>query len=409
MDKRVKLTKRLVEAVAPPQSGELNLWDSEVPGFGLRVRTGGRRVYVVEYRNRERRKRRMTLGPHGRLTVDAARKKARQAMAAVGRGEDPADAQLAERAAPTLTELAKRYLEEHARPKKKPASVEADARILRLYVLPALGRRKVNALGLREVAELHHAMRDKPIQANRTLALLSKMFGLAERWGFRPPSSNPCRGVDHFPERPRERFLSATELARLGAVLSEEEQAQPFVVLAIRLMVLSGARRDEVLTLRWSEVNFERACLALPDSKTGAKLVPLGPAALALLSDAPRLEGNPYVIPGHRTGGRLVGLQKPWARIRARAGLADLRLHDLRHTFASYGAAAGLGLPVLGAILGHRSHATTARYTHFADDPRQAGAARISGEIAAALNGRQAGEVIPMRPGGHASAGGGGQ
>jgi integrase len=135
----------------------------------------------------------------------------------------------------------------------------------------------------------------------------------------------------------------------------------------------------------------------------------LGPAALALLSDAPRLEGNPHVIPGHRTGGRLVGLQKPWVRIRARAGLADLRLHDLRHTFASYGAAAGLGLPVLGAILGHRSHATTARYTHFADDPRQAGAARISGEIAAALNGRQAGEMIPMRPGGRAIAGGGGQ
>src|SRR5438270_3199932 len=239
MAERVKLTKRLVEGVTPPPSGELNLWDTEVPGFGLRVRAGGRRVYIIEYRNRERRKRRITLGPHGKLTVDQARKRARQDIAAVGRGEDPADVQLTERRALTFAELAKRYLEQHARPKKKPASVAADERILRLYVLPALGRRKVNAVGLREVADLHHSMRDKPVQANRTLALLSKMLGLAERWGYRPPSSNPCRGVDHFPERPRERFLSASELARLGAVLSEEEKDQPFVVLAIRLLVLS--------------------------------------------------------------------------------------------------------------------------------------------------------------------------
>lgn len=396
MAERVKLTKRLVEGVTPPPSGELNLWDTEVPGFGLRVRAGGRRVYIVEYRNRDRRKRRITLGPHGKLTVDQARKRARQDIAAVGRGEDPADVQLTERRAPTFAELAKRYLEQHARPKKKPASVAADERILRLYVLPALGRRTVNAVGLREVADLHHSMRDKPVQANRTLALLSKMLGLAERWGYRPPSSNPCRGVDHFPERPRERFLSASELARLGAVLSEEEKDQPFVVLAIRLLVLSGARRDEVLNLRWSEVNFERACLALPDSKTGAKLIALGPAALELLSNAPRMEGNPHVIPGHRTAARLVGLQKPWVQIRTRAGLGSLRLHDLRHTFASYGAAAGLGLPVLGAILGHRSHATTARYAHLADDPRQAGAARISAEIAAALNRRPVGELIQI-------------
>ena len=397
MGRRVRLTKRLVEGAAAPQAGEINLWDSEAPGFGLRVRAGGSRVYVVEYRNREQRKRRITLGPHGRLTVEQARERARQALAAVGRGEDPAEARIEERAAPTVAELAGRYLEQHARPKKKPASIGADERILRLFVLPALGRRRVAALGLKEIADLHHAMRDKPVQANRMLALLSKMLGLAERWGLRPLGSNPCRGVDRFPERRRDRFLSAAELERLGAVLSEEEPADPFVVLAIRLLLLSGARRDEVLTLRWSEVNFERACLSLPDSKTGAKLIPLGPAALALLADAPRLEGNPYVIPGRRTGGRLIGLQRPWVHIRERAGLRDLRLHDLRHTFASIGAAAGLGLPVLGAILGHRSQATTARYAHLADDPRQAGAARISSEIAAALNGRQAGEVIPFK------------
>jgi integrase len=394
MVRRVKVTKRVVEGTAAPQSGELNLWDTEVPGFGLRLRAGGSRVYVVEYRNREQRKRRLTLGPHGRLTVEQARKLATQTMAAVGRGEDPAEARNEERAAPTVAELAKRYLDQHAKPKKKALSIAADERILRLYVLPALGRRRAAAIALKDIADLHHEMRDKPVQANRMLALLSKMFNLAERWGLRSPGSNPCRGVDRFPERRRERFLSAGELERLGAVLDEVEPAEPFVVLAIRLLLLSGARRDEVLTLRWSEVNFERACLSLPDSKTGAKLIPLGPAPLSALAAAPRLEGNPFVIPGRRIAGRLVGLQRPWARIRERAGLGDLRLHDLRHTFASYGAAAGLGLPVLGAILGHRNQATTARYAHLADDPRQAGAARISGEIAAALNGRQAAEVI---------------
>jgi integrase len=397
MGRRVRLTKRLVEGTAAPQTGEVNLWDSEAPGFGLRVRAGGSRVYVVEYRNREQRKRRITLGPHGRLTVEQARERARQALAAVGRGEDPAEARLEERSAPTVAELAKRYLDQHAKPKKKPVSIAADERILRLYVLPALGRRRAAAIGLKEIADLHHAMRDKPIQANRMLALLSKMFGLAERWGLRPPGANPCRGIDRFPERRRERFLSAAELERLGAILDDEESEDPFVVLAIRLLLLSGARRDEVLALRWSEVNFDRACLSLPDSKTGAKLIPLGPPALVVLSGAPRLEGNPYVIPGRRIGGRLVGLQRPWVRIRERAGLPDLRLHDLRHTFASFGAAAGLGLPVLGAILGHRNQATTARYAHLADDPRQAGAARISGEIAAALNGRPAAEVIAFK------------
>ena len=386
--RRVKITKRVVDTVVAPASGEVNVWDSEVPGFSLRVRSTGSRVYVVEYRNRAQRKRRVTLGRHGRLTVEQARDLARQVLAAVARGEDPAEERRERRSAPTFDELASRYLEQHAVPKKKVSSTAADARVLRLYVLPSLGRRTVAEVGLKDVASLHSAMRDKPIQANRMLALLSKMFTLAERWGLRPPHSNPCRGIDRYPEKRRERFLSGAELARLGEVLDEEERHDPFVVLAIRLLLLTGARRDEVLTLRWSQVDFERAALCLPDSKTGAKVIPLGPAALELLVRAPRIEGSLYVIPGRRGGGRLVGVHRPWVRIREKAGLGDVRLHDLRHSFASIGAAAGLGLPVLGAILGHSHPATTARYAHLADDPRRAAAARISDEIAAALNNR---------------------
>jgi integrase len=392
--RRVKITKRMVDAVVPPTAGEMNLWDSEVPGFSLRVRSTGSRVYVVEYRNRTQRKRRVTLGRHGRLTVEQARDLARQVLAAVARGEDPAEERQESRSAPTFDELASRYLEQHAAPKKKPSSTAADARVLRLYLLPSLGRRKVAEVGLKDIASLHNAMRDKPVQANRTLALLSKMFSLAERWGLRPPNSNPCRGIDRYPEKRRERFLSGAELARLGAVLDEEERHNLFVVLAIRLLLLTGARRNEVLTLRWSQVNLERSALRLPDSKTGAKVIPLGPTALELLVTAPRLEGNPYVIPGRRVNGRLVGIHRPWVRIREKAGLGDIRLHDLRHSFASVGAAAGLGLPVLGAILGHGHPATTARYAHLADDPRRAAAARISDEIAAALSNRPTGEQL---------------
>lgn len=391
MHQRVKITKRTVDGIDPPTSGEVNLWDSEVPGFSLRVRSSGSKVYVVEYRNRANRKRRVTLGVHGRLTVDQARDLAREIFAAVARGEDPAEERQESRSAPTLSDLAARYLEQHAAPKKKPSSAAADERVLRLYVLPNLGRRKVEEIRLKDMADLHNAMRAKPIQANRTIALLSKMFNLAERWGLRPYGSNPCRGIDRFREKRRERFLSAAEIARLGTVLDAEEPTEPFIVLAIRLLLLTGARRNEVLTLRWSDVDFERAALRLPDSKTGAKVIPLGPPVLALLAAAPRLEDNPYVIPGRRTGGRLVGLHRPWVAIRERAGLGDLRLHDLRHSFASIGAAAGLGLPILGAILGHRHPATTARYAHFDDDPRRAAAVRISNEIASALNNRSDG------------------
>src|SRR4051812_34084798 len=172
MSRRAKITKRAIDAIVPPASGEINLWDSEVPGFGLRVRYTGSRVYVVEYRNRAQRKRRVTLGPHGRLTVDQARDLARQILAAVARGEDPAQERQEDRSAPTFVELATRYLEQHAALKKKPSSTAADKRVLRQYLLPVLGARKVAEIGLRDIADLHNAIRSKPVQANRTLAVL---------------------------------------------------------------------------------------------------------------------------------------------------------------------------------------------------------------------------------------------
>jgi integrase len=397
---RAKITKRLLDSLHAPAGGEVKVWDTELRGFVVRVRASGRRWFAVEWM-RERRTRRLSLGEFGTLTVDQARERAKKILGRIAHGEDPAAQRAEERAAPTVAELARRYLEEHAGPKKKRSSVEGDERLLRLYVLPALGRRKVAVVGLKDVADLHHGLRAKPVQANRVLALVSKMLNLAETWGLRPLHSNPCRRIGRFRESKRERFLSGAELRRLGEALSAVEQDRsedPGAVLAVRLLLLTGARRDEILGLRWENVDLDTGTLNLPDSKTGKKSIPLGPAAVELLAAAPRLEGSLYVIPGRRRlDAPFVGIQRPWARIRARAGLGNVRLHDLRHSFASVGVAANLGLPVLGAILGHRHPATTARYAHLDDDPRRAAAARISNQIAADLNGQPAGEVIPFK------------
>lgn len=396
---RAKITKRLLDSLEPPAAGEVKVWDTELRGFVVRVRASGRRWFAVEWM-REHRTRRLSLGEFGALTVEQARDRAKKVLARVAHGEDPAAERAEERTAPTVADLARRYLEEHAGPKKKASSVEGDERILRCYVLPALGRRKAAAVGLKEVSDLHHSLRSKPIQANRVLALVSKMLNLAETWGLRSLHSNPCPRIARFKERKRERFLSGAELRRLGEALSAVERdctEDPAAVLAIRLLLLTGARRDEILDLRWQDVDLDTGTLNLPDSKTGKKSIPLGPAAVELLAAAPRLVGSPYVIPGRRQEGRFVGIQRPWARIRERAGLGDVRLHDIRHSFASVGVAANLGLPVLGAILGHRHPATTARYAHLDDDPRRAAAARISNQIAADLNGQPAGEVVPFK------------
>ncbi len=236
-----------------------------------------------------------------------------------------------------------------------------------------------------DVTKLHHANRAAPYQANRVLAVLSKMFNLAERWGLRPDGSNPCRHVEKFAERKRERMLSPAELARLGEALTAYD-GSPYAIAAVKLLVFTGARLGEVLGLRWEWIDFERGEARLPDSKTGAKTLHLPPPALAVLAELPRLDGNPFVIAGAKPGAALVNLEKPWRAIRQAAGLDDVRLHDLRHAFASVAASSGMGLPIIGKMLGHSQPATTARYAHLASDPVKAAAAAVAGKIAAAMN-----------------------
>ncbi len=387
-----KITKRLVDSIR--RCGEdRTVFDGGVPGYGLHVRPSGTCTFILHYRSGGR-KRKLTLGVYGRVTPDQARKKALRALAAIDRGEDPAEERDQARKAATVAELAQRYLTEYLGPKRKASTLREFRRTIERDILPRLGKRRVSDLTLADVDRLHQALKDSPVQANRTVTILSSMLARAERWGLRPLGSNPCKFVERFKESKRERFLSPAELGRLGEALRESEgKEHPSALLAIRLLTLTGMRRGEVMNLRWDQVDFRNRLLLLADSKTGRKAVPVGAPALKLLSEAERAEGNPFVCYGTRPGAPFVGLQKVWERVRKLAGLEDVRLHDLRHSFASVGAAAGFGLFVIGKVLGHSQTSTTQRYAHLAEDPVRDASERISSEIAASLGSEDPKEV----------------
>ncbi|RYG99753.1 MAG: DUF4102 domain-containing protein [Alphaproteobacteria bacterium] len=379
-----RLSKRVVEA-AEARPSEYMLWDGDIPGFGVRVLPSGRRSYLVQYRVGTR-SRRMTLGPHGILTPEQARGLAIQALAAVRSGSDPAGERKDWREAATVKELAERFDREHVSIRLKESTAKEYRRNLGNFILPALGRLRIAEVTRADVAKFHHDLRHIPYQANRNIEIISKMFSLAEMWGLRPDGSNPRRHIRKYPEQKRERFLSAAELKRLGQVLSEmaaERVEHPQAINAIRLLLLTGCRLNEIMKLRWEDVDLIAGVLRLPDSKTGAKIVYLGQAARDVLGVGERQPFNPHVIAGNLPGKPLSDLQPFWRRLRTRAGLNDVRIHDLRHTFASVAVAAGQGLPMIGKLLGHSQVQTTARYAHLAGDPVHAAANDVAALIAA--------------------------
>ena len=379
-----RITKKTVDALTARQR-EYMLWDTDIKGFGVRVHPSGRKVYLVKYRL-DGRVIKKTIGPHGAIPPAAARARAAEIITAAMTGRDLSGRVLSPPTdTTTMHELAGRFLDEHVPAHCKPSTAHSYGIAIRQHVVPRLGSRSVADITRADVADLHHAMRATPYAANRTLGILSAMFSAAELWGLRPQGSNPCRYVKRFRERKRERFLSDAEYRRLGAVLREAESTgteSAAAVAAIRLLMLTGCRLSEILNLRWEDVSLQAGELRLRDSKTGAKRVHLGGPAVAVLRGMERKEGNPWVIAGRRPGTRIASLHFPWARIRKRAGLEDVRLHDLRHSFASGGLLVGEGLPMIGKLLGHSHVQTTARYAHLADDPVKAAADRIASRIA---------------------------
>ena len=418
-DKVAKLTKRTVDASAPA-AARYTVWDADLKGFGLRIAPTGIKSYIARYRvgcGRSGTLRQVTLGRHGTVTPDEARALARKTLSAVAHGEDPAQSRTEERTGLTLATLAEAFLTEHAEKKLKGSTAAFYRWTLQKYVLPRLGTRAVKGLKEADFGRLHLDLSDAPYQANRTLTIVGSLFAWAGRRGLILRDESPVRHIERYREQRRERFLSGDELERLGTTLRLAETSgipykarsdkrapkeqlatvlTPQVAAALRLLLFTGARRQEILNLRWSEVDFDRGALHLPDSKTGRKTILLNAPALAVLSSLPRVDGNPHVVPGSKAGAPLSDVNRPWDTVRRHAGLGNFRLHDLRHTFASFGASSNLGLPVIGKLLGHNQVATTARYSHLADDPLRRASEQIGGALSAALDGRT-GDVIPLR------------
>ena len=294
--------------------------------------------------------------PHHAVSAAYARVRAAEIITDARAGKNPKGRRSN---APTMWALGERFLQEYVPNHCKQSTAVEYRRSVELFINPRIGKLRVPDVQRSDVAALHHDLRETPYQANRTLGVLSKMFNLAELWELRPDGSNPCRHVKRFKEEKRERFLSDEEYRRLGSALREIEQERseaPAAIAAIRLLMLTGCRLSEIQKLRWEHVDLEAGELKLPETKTGAKVVHLGEPAIAVLRGIERRDGNSWVIAGRKEGSHLTDRQHPWRRIRARAGLDDLRIHDLRHSFASGGLLVGEGLPMIGKLLGHTQH-----------------------------------------------------
>ena len=384
---QLKLTKRAVDALETRPGKNYIVFDEELPCFGIRVMPSGKRFFLIQYRFKGRTRRYM-LGMFGPVAPEEARKQATILLGQVESGIDPADQRDAARRAGTVKELGKRFLDQYVPTRCKPTTASEYKRSVELFINPKLGTRRLADIIRADISELHYEMREIPYQANRTLGVLSKMFNLAEEWGLRPDGSNPCRHVKKYKETKHERFLTGVEITELGKVLDAGEasgEETHAAVACIRLLLLTGCRLREIQTLKWEYVDFDAYCLRLPDSKTGAKVVNVGQAAIDVLKDVARLEDNPYVIVGTKPAAHLTDMQRPWRRIRKRAGISDVRIHDLRHTFASAGLALGEGLPMIGKLLGHTQVQTTARYAHLASDPVKQAAERVADQLGTLL------------------------
>lgn len=387
-----KLTKRTVES-HPPGEKDIVLWDTEIKGFGCKITPKGKRSYFLYYRNESGTQRRPRIGTHGQITCEQARKQAQEWLHEVSQGSDPSQERKNKRRAPTIAALCIKFLDDHSSQHNKPGTHYNYERIIDRFILPAWGARKVHEITRKDVTELHNRLKDTPYQANRVLGLISKMMNLAEAWEMRPDNSNPTLHVQKNKERKRKRYLTADELARLSIALNEAEETSTemgSVVAAIRLLIATGCRLSEILTLQWDWIDFDRRRIDLPDSKTGEKVIHLNGLALEILSNLEHQPDNPYVIVGAKPGQHLVNLQKPWRRIRKQAGLEDLRIHDLRHSYASFAVGLGQDLHMIGKLLGHTQAQTTHRYAHLADDPVKAANDSVGDAISKMMKNGQA-------------------
>ena len=359
------------------------LFDKAVTGFGLRIHPSGRKVWIVQARI-EGRSRRIVIARHGEMDLAQARRRARDMLARIRAGGNPADDIRKEKETPTLRAFAEEYLR-RCEPHWKPSGRRTMRIYLKARILPAFGKMPLDRIEREDVAAwFDAASRDKPGAANRALEILRAMMNRAEEWGLRERGTNPCLGIAKNPRNNVARFLDADELARLGRALDAHEAEWPEAVAAIQLLALTGCRRSEVLDLRWRDIGDDAINLA--DSKTGPRAVPLGEAARALIEALPGArDPEEFLFPRHAEGGGTYSLTTCWRTVCADAKLGRLRLHDLRHTAASQAVMSGENLPLVGKLLGHRRHRTTAGYAHLDDAHLVEAAEKVGKMIAKAM------------------------
>jgi integrase len=390
-----KLSDREVRALPAPAAGSRIKYDGEVKGFGVRMTSAGARSFVLNYRVAGR-ERRYTIGSFPDWTVAAAREKAKALKRRIDLGEDPMAERQADRTAPTIEDLATRYMAEHAT-RKRERSAREDASLMRQHVVPKLGRLRVADVRRSEIEAFHREVsRTTPTRANRAVQLLTKMFNLAIGWEYR--GDNPCKGIEKNREEKRERFLAPAELERLMAAMAAHRNQTSANV--VRLLLLTGARRGEVLSATWDQFDLGTGVWVKPAAATKQnKLhrVPLSAPTRQLLAEMNAKAEGAMLFPGRRGNEQQTDLKRFWASVCKAADVQGVRVHDLRHTYASYLASAGLSLPVIGALLGHTQPSTTQRYSHLLDDPLRAATERVGAIVTAAGTGQTAAPVLPLR------------
>ena len=417
-----KLNKRFIDAL-PAAAAVVVHWDEALKGFGLRQFPSGVRTFVFDYRNADGRKRRVTVGRFGALTVEQARTLAVSLAGRVAKGEDPAAEIAGRRVAPTVSDLCDDYLSKHVDVVNSPRQQQTARAIVEKHIRPALGALKVASVTRQDVQKLHRRLSGTPRTANLALATLSKAFSLAEQWEMRPNNSNPCSRAPRFEENQRERFLSAAELARLGAAMEEAETVglpwrenaaanakhraklenrrtlvNASAITAIKLLLLTGARSAEILELEWAHVDFDKGTIALPSRKGGGRRAhPVSVIVLQLLAALPR-QGSPYVLPAPFDAAKPLSpsvLSHAWQALRWRARIADVRVHDLRHTSGTYVSQTGANAFLVRDFLRHKSIAMTGRYANRDVDPIREAAEAVATRVQAGMAG---GTVLPFEP-----------
>lgn len=389
---RVRLTKTLVDDLQAPEKGQTFVWDSEVPGFAMRVTASGTKAWIVQMRVRGGKERRMTIGFCNKVPLDKARQEARKVLATADLGRDPAQERKEAREVkpdmnPTLTEFANRWLEEVASRRNRAGTLKNRRLLLKNHILPALGGKRLADIGRKDIEDMHHRISQQyPVAANRAVSLCSAIFSTAERWGML--TGNPAIKIERNAEEDRERYLTPEEIARLQTAL-DQSQAQDSADV-VRLLLLTGARVGEVLAMQWAHVDLNVGLWVKPAATTKQKRihrVPLSPAAVEVLvkrqsaQQAKHRKGElpTWVFPGDGAEGHMTTIRTFWAAVCRRAGIEGVRVHDVRHTFASLLVSSGESLPVVGALLGHTQAKTTSRYAHLQDEALRKATARVAG------------------------------